>query len=395
LRRYFTSGQIHTLLLSALVGLGIGLTHPLIALFFIVSTATFVAASYLFVKRYRNKTIFIRAVFLAVMCLVVLIVPIVQQTQYEEKAADLYADDFSSMPLASTTSLITPYVAVHSLGIPGSRFPEVELPEPGDPNPLTVGRLYSQIAGKKLLLLNTNQYITHPDLLINWPSLLAILLTPFLLIWTRKDDQALLMFSTTIVYLFLSFNPILTPLIGRFITPWMVYRLTWPILVHYTLAYMLYRFVCMLASPLNKAKPNAIRLAVSLLPVVVLLLMAFIFRLHIQEFYNQMMGLENPVSTGISDDMVSYLRKNIDGKEKVILADLNTNPLVSSVLYRTYVVAHRFNTTNETFPSDKQDEAIQRLYDVEEFTNAKLVDDRLVNHQTIQWITSCCPWTVK
>ena len=376
-RRYFVHGQKYSLFLATFVGLGIGLTHPLIDLFFIVSTATFVAASYLFLRRYRNRLVFMRSVALAVMCVVVLVIPVLQQMQYEEEAGQLYVDDFAVMPLEPSTSLITPYVAVHSMGIPGSRFPEVEPTKPGEPNPLTVGRLYSQIAGKKLLVLNTDQYITHPDLMINWPSLLAIVLTPLLFFWTRKDDQAVLIVATTVVYLFLSFNPIVTPLIGRFITPWMVYRLTWPILVHFALAYLLYRLVGVLASWLNKIRSKALANVSNLLPVVALVLMALVFRTYIIDFYERMTNLENPVDE-FSDELVAYMQANIDAQGATILSDTETNPLISSVMYRTYVVAHRYNTTNETFPADKQDEAIQRMYDVEKFTDARLVDDWLM-----------------
>jgi superkiller protein 3 len=385
-RRFFVYGHKHAFGLAIFVGLGIGLTHPLIALFLVVSTATFVSASYLFLRRYRKLVFFKRAVFLAVMCGIVMVVPILQQAQYEEEASQLYSNDFALMPLEETNSLIMPYVALHSMGIPGSQFPEVKPAEPGEPNPLVVGRLYSQIAGEKLLLLNEKNYITHPDLLINWPSLLALALTPLLLIWVRKDDQAMLMFSTTLVYLFLSFNPIVTPLIGRFITPWMVYRLTWPILVHYTLAYILYQAVHhllshpvdQLASMLGKSWPRILRQVSALMPVFILVGMALVFRTFIGEFYYRMIELENPVSSGISEEMTAYLQENLNGKEYTILSDTASNPLVSSLLYRTYVVAHRYNTTNETFPDDKQDEAIQRLIDVEYFTDATKVDEHLM-----------------
>jgi tetratricopeptide (TPR) repeat protein len=375
--RYFTLGCRYALFLACIVGLAIGLTHPLIVLFFLISTATFVTVSFLLLRRYRNRIIFKRAIALAAMCLLVLIVPVLQQLRYASSASQLYVDDFDQMPLQPTTTLLTPYVAVHNLGIPGSHAPEIKPTKPGEVNPLTVVRLYSQIGGKKLLLLSSNRYISHPSVLINWPSLLAIAFTPLLLIWARKDDLSLLMISTTLVYLFLSFNPILTPLIGRFITPWMVYRLTWPIMVHFTLAYLLYRFIYFLAMPLNKARPVALHLVGSLLPVVFLLAMAVILRSHIEEYYHQIVDAETQ-DLIFSDNLITFMREHIDGKDAVILSDLQTNPSITAVLYRTYVVAHRYNTTSEVFPADKQDEAIQRLYDVEYFTNARLVDSRMM-----------------
>ncbi len=376
-RRYFILGLRYGLFLAGIIGLAIGLTHPLIVLFYLISTATYVTVSYLLLKKYRNHIIIRRAIAMAAMCILVLIVPVLQQLQYSSSSSQLYVDDFNSMPLQSTTTLLTPYVAVHNLGIPGSRAPEIKPTKPGEVNPLTVIRLYSQIVGKKLLLLNNNLYITHPDVLINWPSLLALALTPLLLIWARKDDLSLLMISTTPVYLFLSFNPILTPLIGRFITPWMVYRLTWPIMIHFTLAYLLYRFIYLLATPLNNARPRVLRLTGSLLTAAFLLVMAVSLFSHIKEYYLQMID-EVPTAIDFSHNLITYMRDHIDGKGDVILSDLQTNPMITAELYHTYVVAHRYNTTSEVLPADKQDEAIQRLYDVEYFTNASLVDSRMM-----------------
>ena len=71
--------------------------------------------------------------------------------------------------------------------------------------------------------------MSHPDLLWDLGVILALCLTPFLLFWVRKDNLALYLFAITITYPLVNFNPLVAPLASRFITPWLLYRFSWPL----------------------------------------------------------------------------------------------------------------------------------------------------------------------
>ena len=80
-----------------------------------------------------------------------------------------------------------------------------------------------------LLMLDEerNRYITHPVLIQSPLIMAAILLTPLLLVYGKRDWGARFLFANMAGMLFLLYNPILTPLFGRLVTPWMLWRLTY------------------------------------------------------------------------------------------------------------------------------------------------------------------------
>ncbi|GEM_PF-5269880 len=80
-------------------------------------------------------------------------------------------------------------------------------------------------------------YMLHLFLLSHPLVILALMANLTLLPKLKTDLTAQFLFSNTMVVLFLLYNPFTAPLIGRLVTPWMLYRIGWMLPVTLTLAY--------------------------------------------------------------------------------------------------------------------------------------------------------------
>jgi tetratricopeptide (TPR) repeat protein len=104
--------------------------------------------------------------------------------------------------------------------------------EPSTAATLTENWQYEQ----RLLKIGEGSYIAHPSLLLD-PAMLAVCLVgvPFL-IWkakkhAREGPAAQLLLGVLVFVPMLTFVPYTTTLISNIIGPWMLYRLTWPLLL--------------------------------------------------------------------------------------------------------------------------------------------------------------------
>ncbi len=403
-RRFLVGRQKRFLLLAGFVGLGIVLTHALIALFYVISLSFFTAAYYFLVGLWRKPALegenaapaasggrlrrlarsprirlTGRVAALALLSVFLLAIPVWQQRQVSDKSSYLFMDSFDEVPLVQANSLILPSASIPSLYLPGSRVPTISELAPNTDNPFLIRRLYSQIKAQGLLLLSPNRYMSHPDLLRDWGTLLALALTPFLLIWVRRDNLALFLFVTTVGYLAINFNPYVAPIVGRFVTPWLIYRFTWPLPIHIIPAFFLFKLIGgggqWLAAKAGRA---ALQTAAGVLPAVALLAVVAGLWPRIQVYTGELMHETSPISL-LSPGLIAYVQDHVAGDDAVILAEYETNQLFAALFNKPDLVAHRYNTTSEEFPADRQDEALQRSLDVDHFTAARLAGQDLLD----------------
>ena len=91
-------------------------------------------------------------------------------------------------------------------------------------------RLISAEAQDHLLLLGDGSYIMHPSLILDPFVVAAYLLgVPYLLLWRRKDPAAQLLLGVLFVVPLLVYVPPLATMVGDFIGPWHLWRLSWPL----------------------------------------------------------------------------------------------------------------------------------------------------------------------
>ena len=104
----------------------------------------------------------------------------------------------------------------------------------------------SELNSTRLLLFSAidNLYIAHPHLIAHPLTLLALILTPLLFLGNVRQQIAIqFLLATMIIPLFLIYNPLTAPFIGRFITPWLLWRIPWVLPITLTISYSLYLFM--------------------------------------------------------------------------------------------------------------------------------------------------------
>lgn len=82
------------------------------------------------------------------------------------------------------------------------------------------------------------RYLLHPHLIFHPLTLLALLLVPLLLLDVRRSLAAQFLLGNMLIPVLLLYNPLTAPLIGRLITPWLLYRLVWALPVTLVLIYI-------------------------------------------------------------------------------------------------------------------------------------------------------------
>ncbi|MFZ2419755.1 MAG: hypothetical protein WA029_01310, partial [Anaerolineae bacterium] len=360
------------LLLAALGSLPL-IIHPIDTAFFAVAASTLAGLTWLVRPSWASLR---RSLGVGAIVLALLIVPfLLRQQVAETRSAYLFPASFANLPLQQAPELVLPFVWQDALQMPGPQ-PSIVTPPPGAPNPFLLYRLWSQINGQGLLIFSPQSYMSHPDLLWDAGTLLALLLAPLALLRVRRSPLARFILATTVPFLLIAFTPWLAPLVGRVVTPWMLYRFTWPLPIALILGSALFFG---LQSPVSRLRSPISRLLPSALLILLTLLSLPAIQGRMQTFAATL-----DVPRNLPASVVTTLRQLPN--DTVILSDYATNQVIPAAVSRRYVVAHRYTTTSEEFPAARQAEAIQRAQDVDAFTRARFVDgpllDTLARYQT-------------
>ncbi|MFZ2618710.1 MAG: tetratricopeptide repeat protein, partial [Anaerolineae bacterium] len=353
------------LLLAALGSLPL-IIHPIDTAFFAVAASTLAGLTWLVRPSWASLR---RSLGVGAIVLALLIVPfLLRQQVAETRSAYLFPASFANLPLQQAPELVLPFVWQDALQMPGPQ-PSIVTPPPGAPNPFLLYRLWSQINGQGLLIFSPQSYMSHPDLLWDAGTLLALLLAPLALLRVRRSPLARFILATTVPFLLIAFTPWLAPLVGRVVTPWMLYRFTWPLPIALILGSALFFG---LQSPVSRLRSPISRLLPSALLILLTLLSLPAIQGRMQTFAATL-----DVPRNLPASVVTALRQLPN--DTVILSDYATNQVIPAAVSRRYVVAHRYTTTSEEFPAARQAEAIQRAQDVDAFTRARFVDGPLLD----------------
>lgn len=86
---------------------------------------------------------------------------------------------------------------------------------------------YEELHRSHLLIVDAarNRYVLQPKTLASPVTLAAIALAPLLLLYLRRNLAAQFLLAGETTLLLLLYNPLLTPLLGRIMTPWLLWRL--------------------------------------------------------------------------------------------------------------------------------------------------------------------------
>ncbi len=115
-------------------------------------------------------------------------------------------------------------------------------------------RIEDRFHENHLLVLDRarNLYMVHPHMLRDPLTIAALALAPLLLFYVKKDMGAQYVLANMLGLAFLLFNPIITPLLGLVVTPWMLWRLVYMLPTSLTLGFLLHKGMELLQAQLQR-----------------------------------------------------------------------------------------------------------------------------------------------
>lgn len=382
--RFVRDGRFQAWLAAAVVALAASTIHPLSAAMLALALAAFGGCHLLF--NLRRGAAWRRTVGLGMLAGVVMLLPIVQLflARGEAPLAASYPDSFEEWPLGEEMRPVLPLVTIPARDLYGP-LPQLAQLEAaaadGAANPFLVWRFAVNMERQRLVVLDEEQFISDPRLLLEPPYLLALLLLPLLTWRIRRDPAVQFAVGTTAAILFVMFNPLVTPLIGSLVMPWILWRLVW--LLPYSLIFAL--AARQILAPrdgtaeeeeteprrrLGMMIPGRAELTrgAYLLPAFILtigLLASPAVKRHKQYLHdNAASSYFYPAPQGIFDHLNAQININ---DPAMVLADQDLSVTVAAYVAQAHILAHRVPTTSEIFPADQQDVALQRLIDQDVF----------------------------
>jgi tetratricopeptide (TPR) repeat protein len=210
-----------------------------------------------------------------------------------------------------------------------------------------------------------NQYMAHPHLLAHPLTLLAILLTPLLIPYLRRSLAAQFLFSNMAATLLLLYNPITAPLLGRLITPWMLWRVSWLLPISLTLGFFLDKITQWMQRPLAELSACARRpYILQLLPILAIVLMAVPLQGYITDGMRSLGERKERTMSQDERDLLLHLREQVVPGSSVI-AEPALNDMITAFVADVSVLTFRSNAPASA------------LEDVDRFYGTKLVDDSI------------------
>ncbi|MCX6043752.1 MAG: tetratricopeptide repeat protein, partial [Chloroflexi bacterium] len=382
--RYLADGKKSAWWTAALVAFAVSTIHPLIAAMMALGLAAF--AGFHWLMEWRARLVIGRSLAVAGLVAIVMVLPIVQLvlSRGEEPLAPSYPTSLENWPIGYRREPILPFWNVPSMTVIGP-LPDLVQLQASDANtvtnPFLIWRFAVNMDRRRLILFDLNHYISDPNLFLEPPYLLALLLLPFLLRKLRMNLAAQFAVSTTLAILFVMFNPWLTPLIGSLVMPWILWRFVWLLPYALIIALVLYRLLSWFVGWVRERvlpKPiRGARWASLAFVVIVSLVVSPVIGQNLQELNNRSaFPYFFPAPTKIFARLQTL---TLHTPSKIVMADQDISVTLPAYVANANVVAHRMPTTSEIFPATQQDEALQRLIDQAKFYRARYLTVETVN----------------
>jgi hypothetical protein len=381
--RYVRSGRFEAWLAAAVATFAVSTIHPLVAAMLALSVGAFSGLHLLLDVRgrlvrkkrrssgpfgnvwlklgFRGRTAWKRS--LALWGLVAIVM------------APSYPSSFDGWPIGHKMVPILPFIRVQSLDLYGP-LPDVAQLEASQANtpasPFLIWRFAVNMNRQRLILFDLNRYISDPSIILEPPYLLALLLLPLLLWRIRSDVAAQFAVSTALAILFVMFNPVLTPLIGSLVMPWILWRFVWVLPYALIIALAAQRLVTWATAEVAhrvRIPKETKHLLTAYVPLgVILIVTLFLSPGIVRNIQNLNDRSASSYFFPTPERILTYLKETTAHSDPVtVLADQDLSVTIPAYVANANIVAHRAPTTSEVFPADQQDVALQRLIDQDTF----------------------------
>jgi len=330
----------------------------------------------------RRRQAWIAVIGLALLTVIVMSIPLVQlvMARTGDQMASTYPSSFEGWSVGDRLMPVFPYLLMRSKDIYGP-LPNLAGLDAEQANtaasPFLIWRYAVNMRRGRIILFDLQQYMSDPAIFLEPPYLLTLLLLPFLLPGLRSNLGAQYALGTSLAILFVMFNPILTPILGALVVPWILWRFVWLLPYALTIALVARRVLNVLIRALThlpRLRPARARL-LACAPLAVVIVATLLLRPNILDNIEEMHARgAGPFVYRTPEKLFDSLREETaHGDPVLVLADENLSVSIPAFIGNADVVAHRILSTSEFFPADQQDLALQRHLDQHDFLNTPLL----------------------
>jgi hypothetical protein len=340
---YLSLPRPRSLILLCIAALALGIIHPVVFVMCWFLIAGFVLVHHGISVLRGGRISLVPVLLLVIPCLVGLAFPLYLRTQFHSTSA-------ANLSLDSTNILVQ-----HRLKLQQDR----------------------------LIVYPDGHFIGDPALILGKPvRILAYLLLPIiaLVAWRRKDAMAQFLLAGLVFPALLLFNPVTPELVGRLVTPMMVFRFSWLFPDILAVAFVFYWLVGSILEYLPQNRRYLFGSCALSLPVLV----ATILVLANNTGYYRTFGAltdrrpgERVLNRNGAEGVIDYLWDH-GSRGSVVLASDDLNEEIPG-LAGMYVVERGQARTANFFPPDRVSEAIKRIEAVELFEQAIFFDETITD----------------
>lgn len=187
-----------------------------------------------------------------------------------------------------------------------------------------------------------NSFMAHPHLISHPLTVLAILLTPLLILWMGRSVAAQFLLANMAVPLLLLYNPVTAPLLGRLITPWMLWRIAWLLPVSLTLAFFGQQSSRWLAGRLAQRRLTHRALLSRMLGLTVFIFLVVGLGRYLVDSWQILQDRRTLTLTEAEWDILAQLPLAVDGDD-TILADHDLNSYIPGFTSSAQLLSFRWN----------------------------------------------------
>jgi tetratricopeptide (TPR) repeat protein len=256
------------------------------------------------------------------------------------------------------------------------------------------GRIRMAVSRYRLWLLEGDQYILHPAIALQPVILLGYLLLPAMFREIRKNNGARLIVSSMVVFPFILFVPFLANLVGRLVTPYLLWRLAWPLETFAVISigwvgWLMIEFIddgsARIYQRASKYFSYASGLIVVALAIIISLPNIQAGMVNLQERFSEVEF--SPCLSSV--EALSFLDQLSYDEPVNVLASQSLNFCIPGVAPRANVIEYRGLGTINRLPIDEIPASLQRVEDAHYFSDAIRVDDLvrdIINRYEIDYV---------
>ncbi|MFC1922355.1 tetratricopeptide repeat protein [Chloroflexota bacterium] len=245
------------------------------------------------------------------------------------------------------------------------------------------GRIRMAVSRYRLWLLDGGQYILHPSIVLQPIILLGYLLLPAQFKDIRENNGARLILSSMVILPILLFVPPLANLVGRLVTPYLLWRLAWPIETFAVLSigWVVWQAVDQFDGLIEKLSQQSAKFFSAAIGLIVIFIALLIARPNIVAGSVNLRERLSEAKNGpcvASAEATAYIDRIANDSPVNVLASQSLNFCIPGFAPLANVIEYRGLGTVNRLPIDEIPASLQRVEDSHYFSDTDHVDDLFV-----------------